>query len=222
MLFKVEYKNCKDIIRDWLWVKYHVLNNGPFGTRLGVYDGKPELVYDHVYPGAALFFDDIKFKKMKMAGYFVGHPGRYMGEGGTVITDKAVEEILIERKRFDEERQRMLEDGFKLFMDSESIKKEIFNATEYYNRSDFRLGEEWELSVDRRRRYLSEIYELYLIPETEVENIEIGSVLVSSVDAEEIIYNGKLDWEIQEGFSIYGVRLMPVYVDELLLENDNI
>lgn len=221
MLCKIEYKDGTGIIRSWLLVKYQVLNNCFDGINLSMYKGKQEFIYDYTCPGSDLFFDDKKYDIMKKAGYFIGLPGRYQGEGGVEITEKTKEELLLEQKRFKEEEQNLLNKGYKLFLDENTLKALSCNAYHYYNCDDFENGGEWESKVKQRERYLLNIYGLYLVPEKEINNIKNGTLLVSSKDGTETIFDDNkpnFDWQINDGFSIFGIRLMPRYYDDILLE----
>lgn len=154
---------------------------------------------------------------MKQAGYFIGVNTKYLGEGGVEITEKTKEELLLEQNRFKEEKQNLLNKGYTLFRSSDILSNEVDEAIQYFNREEYSSGADWESDVDNRRRYLLMVYGLYLVPEEEIQNVKIGTLLVSSIDAKEIIYNGDLDWKVENGFSQYGIRLMPTYYDELLL-----
>ncbi len=217
MLCKIEYKDSTGIIRSWLLVKYQILNNCRDGIYLSDYYGRPEILYEYSKPGCDLFFDDIKYEIMKQSGYFIGVNTKYLGEGGVEITEKAKEELLLEQNRFKEEKQNLLNKGYKLFRSSDILSNEVDEAIQYFNREEYSSGADWESDVDNRRRYLLMVYGLYLVPEEEIQNVKIGTLLVSSIDAKEIIYNGDLDWKVENGFSQYGIRLMPIYYDELLL-----
>lgn len=217
MLCKIEYKDSTGIIRSWLLVKYQILNNCRDGIYLSDYYGRPEILYEYSKPGCDLFFDDIKYEIMKQSGYFIGVNTKYLGEGGVEITEKAKEELLLEQNRFKEEKQNLLNKGYKLFRSSDILSNEVEEAIQYFNREEYSSGADWESDVDNRRRYLLMVYGLYLVPEEEIQNVKIGTLLVSSIDAKEIIYNGDLDWKVENGFSQYGIRLMPIYYDELLL-----
>lgn len=217
MLCKIEYKDSTGIIRSWLLVKYQILNNCRDGIYLSDYYGRPEILYEYSKPGCDLFFDDIKYEIMKQSGYFIGVNTKYLGEGGVEITEKAKEELLLEQNRFKEEKQNLLNKGYKLFRSSDILSNEVEEAIQYFNREEYSSGADWESDVDNRRRYLLMVYGLYLVPEEEIQNVKIGTLLVSSIDAKETIYNGDLDWKVENGFSQYGIRLMPIYYDELLL-----
>lgn len=217
MLCKIEYKDSTGIIRSWLLVKYQILNNCRDGIYLSDYYGRPEILYEYSKPGCDLFFDDIKYEIMKQAGYFIGVNTKYLGEGGVEITEKTKEELLLEQNRFKEEKQNLLNKGYTLFRSSDILSNEVDEAIQYFNREEYSSGADWESDVDNRRRYLLMVYGLYLVPEEEIQNVKIGTLLVSSIDAKEIIYNGDLDWKVENGFSQYGIRLMPTYYDELLL-----
>lgn len=217
MLCKIEYKDSTGIIRSWLLVKYQILNNCRDGIYLSDYYGRPEILYEYSKPGCDLFFDDIKYEIMKQAGYFIGVNTKYLGEGGVEITEKTKEELLLEQNRFKEEKQNLLNKGYTLFRNSDILSNEVDEAIQYFNREEYSSGADWESDVDNRRRYLLMVYGLYLVPEEEIQNVKIGTLLVSSIDAKEIIYNGDLDWKVENGFSQYGIRLMPTYYDELLL-----
>lgn len=217
MLCKIEYKDSTGIIRSWLLVKYQILNNCRDGIYLSDYYGRPEILYEYSKSGCDLFFDDIKYEIMKQSGYFIGVNTKYLGEGGVEITEKAKEELLLEQNRFKEEKQNLLNKGYKLFRSSDILSNEVDEAIQYFNREEYSSGADWESDVDNRRRYLLMVYGLYLVPEEEIQNVKIGTLLVSSIDAKEIIYNGDLDWKVENGFSQYGIRLMPIYYDELLL-----
>jgi len=217
MLCKIEYKDSTGIIKSWLLVKYQILNNCRDGIYLSDYYGRPEILYEYSKPGCDLFFDDIKYEIMKQAGYFIGVNTKYLGEGGVEITEKTKEELLLEQNRFKEEKQNLLNKGYTLFRSSDILSNEVDEAIQYFNREEYSSGADWESDVDNRRRYLLMVYGLYLVPEEEIQNVKIGTLLVSSIDAKEIIYNGDLDWKVENGFSQYGIRLMPTYYDELLL-----
>ncbi len=217
MLCRIEYKDSTGIVRSWLLVKYQVLNNCEDGIYLSDYYGKPEILYEYSKPGCDLFFDDKKYEIMKNAGYFIGSNTKHLGEGGVEITEKTKEELLLEQNRFEKEKQNLLKKGYKLFKSSGVLSNESQNANHYFNRENYKSGAEWESDVNSRRHYLLSIYGLYLVPEEEIQNVQIGTLLVSSIDAKEIICDGSLDWKVENGFSQYGIRLMPAYYDELLL-----
>lgn len=220
MLCKVEYKDSTGIIRSWLLVKYQILNNCRDGIYLSDYYGKPEILYEYSKPGCDLFFDDIKYEIMKQAGYFIGVNTKYLGEGGVEITEKTKEELLLEQNRFEEEKQNLFNKGYKLFKSPDVLSCESYNAIYYFNREDYTSGVKWKSDVDTRRYYLLKVYGLYLVPEEEIQNVPIGTLLVSSIDGKEVICDKKLDWDIKNGFSKYGIRLMPTYYDSLLLRKD--
>lgn len=201
MICEVEYKNSKDIVRQWLLTKYQVLNSCFEGINLREESEEWEIVYDVSCPGAGLFFNDDNFEKMIAAGYFSGRPGRYLGEGGTDITEKTIEELKLEIAHFELEIRKLLEKGYKLYMDSETIKNAIRERSMESN-------------------YARMIYGLYLIPENEIQNLDEGLLLVSSVDAKETIYDGSMDLQVANGFSTYGIRIMPKYVDEALIKDE--
>ncbi len=217
MLKEIDYKDSTGIIRSWLLVKYQVLNNCTNGINLSDYYGKPEILYEYSKPGCDLFFDDKKYEIMKNAGYFIGFNTKHLGEGGVEITEKTKEELLLEQNRFEKEKQILLNKGYKLFKSSEVLSNESHNVYHYFNRENYKSGAEWESDVNSRQYFLLRVYGLYLVPEEEIQNVNIGTLLVSSKDAKEIIYDGRLDWEVENGFSKYGIRLMPTYFDELLL-----
>ena len=216
MLKKTDFKDSTGIVRDWLLVKYQVLNNCHNGIYLSDYYGKPEILYEYRKPGCGLFFDDEKFERMKAAGYFVGSNGKHLGEGGAEVTNKCLDELKLEQEQIENKRKSLIEKGYKIFLESSVVEQESQNATEYYNREDYKSGMEWEATVNLRRNYLLSIYRLYLIPTEEIDNIKKGTRLVSSKDAKEVIFNGSLDWQINDGYSVYGIQLMPEYADESL------
>lgn len=217
MLKEIDYKDSNGIIRSWLLVKYQVLNNCFDGINLSTYHDKQEFFYDYTCPGSDLFFDDKKYDIMKNTGYFIGLPGRYQGEGGVEITEKTKEELTLDQNRFEKEKQSLLKKGYKLFKSSDVLSYESYNAHHYFNRENYESGLQWESDVNSRRHYLLRVYGLYLVPKEEIQNVKNGTLLVSSIDAKEIICDGDLDWKIENGFSQYGIRLMPTYYDELLL-----
>ena len=217
MLCNIEYKDSTGIVRSWLLVKYQVLNNCKEGIYLSDYYGKPEILYEYSKPGCDLFFDDKKYEIMKNAGYFIGCNTKHLGEGGVEITEKTKEELLLEQIRLEKEKQSLLHKGYKLFKSSEVLSNEFHNAHHYFNRENYKSGVEWESDVNGRQHYILRVHGLYLVPRKEIQNVKLGTLLVSSIDAKEIVYDGDLNWKIENGFSQYGIRLMPTYYDELLL-----
>lgn len=154
---------------------------------------------------------------MKNAGYFIGCNTKHLGEGGVEITEKTKEELLLEQIRLEKEKQSLLNKGYKLFKSSEVLSNEFHNAHHYFNRENYKSGVEWESDVNGRQHYILRVHGLYLVPRKEIQNVKLGTLLVSSIDAKEIVYDGDLNWKIENGFSQYGIRLMPTYYDELLL-----
>lgn len=123
---------------------------------------------------------------MKNAGYFIGFNTKHLGEGGVEITEKTKEELLLEQNRFEEEKQNLLNKGYKLFKSPDVLSCESYNAIYYFNREDYTSGAKWESDVDARRYYLLKVYGLYLVPEEEIQNVPIGTLLVSSIDREDV------------------------------------
>ncbi len=198
MLREIEYRDSTGIARNWLLVKHQAVNNVFDGVNISVSNGKTEMIYDVTYPGSALFFNDEQFERMVAAGYFIGRPGRYLGEGGVSITRKAIDELLLEKKQMEEAKAMLIERGYKLYMDSKAIEK---NMRDDYSMCDV----------------LRKVNNLYLIPQKEIGNIKPGTLLVSSIDAKELLYDGVMDLQLKDGFSTFGIRPMPKYVDSKLL-----
>lgn len=217
MICCVDYKESTGLVRDWLLVKYQVLNDCFSGMKMDIYHGKHEITYGYGCPGSGLFFSDSNFEIMKAVGYFVGSNGKYLGEGGAEITDKTEIELNMEREHFEKTAKQLLEKGYKLFATNNEINYELYYSVKHFDRQLYQSGSEWESDVNNWERYLIRIFGLYLIPEKEVSDLPKGTLLVSSVDGKEIIYSDDLDLKIRDGFSKYGIRLMPQYVDEKLI-----
>ena len=217
MFLKVDYKNSSGVVRDWLLAKYQVLNKCENGMYILGEDEKSEIYYEIGNPGCGLFFDDTKFEIMKNAGYFFGDPIRYQGEGAVKITQKVKDELFLEKEYFEEEKTRLSKNGFKLFMEPSLVSYYECSAGNSYNIKDFSSPYAFETSIKYLRESYSKLYNLFLIPEKEVQNISVGTLLVSSVDTKETLYDESLDLNIKDGFSTYGIRIMPTYIDSDLL-----
>ena len=217
MFLKVDYKNSSGVVRDWLLAKYQVLNNCENGMYILGEDENCEIYYEIGNPGCGLFFDDIKFEMMKNAGYFLGGPIRYQGEGAVKITQKVKDELILEKEYFEEEKAGLSKRGFKLFMEPSLVRYYESSAGNDFSVKDYGSPYALEMAVRSLRRHYSELYNLFLIPENEVQNISVGTLLFSSADAKEILYNESLDLKIKDGFSTYGIRIMPTYIDSKLL-----
>ena len=193
----VNYKNSEGLVRSWLLVKYQILHGVFGGINLSKAEGQWEIRGDIGNPGSSIVLSYSRYEIMKKAGYFVGHPWRYLGEFSATITDKALEELRLEAALLKQEGKRLEEKGYCLFME-----QDLLTAA---------------LRGSKDPSVLSTLYGLYLVPEEETKHIAAGNLLVSSEDAREFLYDGHLDWKVKGGFSVYGIRPMPIYVDQMLL-----
>lgn len=153
------------------------------------------------------------FDAINNSNYFIVFVGNNYG---SCVPHVIIDEL--ERQHhFIKRGQNLLNKGYKLFKSAEVLANESHNAHHYFDRENYKSRAEWESDVNGRRHYLLRVYGLYLVPEEEIQNVKIGTLLVSSIDAKEIICDRDLDWKVENGFSQYGIRLMPTYYDELLL-----
>lgn len=202
----VNYKNSEGLVKAWLLAKYQILYDVFDGISLSRAENQWEICGDIGNPGSSIVIsyshsqEDACYEIMKKAGYFVGNPWRYLGEFSATLTEKALKELRLEAVQLKEEGKRLEDKGYRLFMDRDRLALELRGAKD--------------------SAVLFALYGLYLIPEAETKHIAAGTLLVSSVDAREILYDGHLDWKVKDGFSVYGIRPMPIYADQMLLSLD--
>ena len=48
----------------------------------------------------------------------------------------------------------------------------------------------------------------------------VGRLIVSSLDGKEIVLSNDCNFDIQNGYSVYGIRPMPMYYDTALSANE--